>query len=77
MTSKPGHHQTAIQSLVHTFGVENAVLARLDALRRQRNLTEYSGDTVPESAVEECVRQGESLRSRALEWLTANRPDLI
>jgi hypothetical protein len=38
LTSKPGHHQTAIQSLVHTFGVQNDVLIRLDALRKQRNL---------------------------------------
>lgn len=77
LTSKPGHHQTAIQSLVHTFEVQDAVLVRLDALRRQRNLAEYSGDTIPESAVGECLRQAESLQSLALEWLTANRPDLL
>jgi hypothetical protein len=77
LTSKPGHHQTAIQSLVHTFEVQDAVLVRLDALRRQRNLAEYSGDTIPESAVGECLRQAESLQSLALEWLRVNRPDLL
>ena len=76
LTSKPGHHQTAIQTLVHTFGVEASVVVRLDALRRQRNLAEYTGDTVPESALEECLRQAESLRAVALTWLKVNRPDL-
>lgn len=77
LTSKPGHHQTAIQSLVRTFGVGNAVLVRLDALRKQRNLTEYTGDTIPESALDECVRQAESLHALAMKWLKANRPDLV
>ena len=77
LTSKPGHHQTAIQCLVHTFGVTGAVLIRLDALRQQRNRTEYSGDTIPESALEECLRQAESLHSLAESWLKANRPELL
>ena len=77
LTSKPGHHQTAIQSLVHTFAVGNVVLIRLDALRKQRNLSEYTGDTVPESALQECVRQAVSLQDLATKWLRANRPALV
>jgi hypothetical protein len=77
LSSRPGHHQTAIQSLVHTFGVDNAVLIRLDALRKQRNLTEYTGDTIPASALDECLRQAESLQDLAMKWLKANRPDLV
>jgi hypothetical protein len=30
-------------------------------LRKQRNLTEYSGDLIPESAVTECLAQAQSL----------------
>ena len=52
LTSKPGHHQTAIQSLAQTLGIGNAVLVRPDGLRKQRNLTEYSGDIIPQSAVD-------------------------
>lgn len=37
-TSKPGHHQTAIQCLGHTMGVPNDDVIVLDALRRQRNI---------------------------------------
>lgn len=77
LTSRPGHHQTALQSLVLTLGVANAVLVRLDALRKQRNLAEYTGDTIPASALEECLRQAESLRALAVNWLKANRPDLV
>jgi hypothetical protein len=77
LTSKPGHHQTAIQTLVHTFGVDKAVLIRLDALRKQRNLTEYTGDTIPEAALHECLRQAEALQAHAIAWLKANRPELV
>jgi hypothetical protein len=66
LTSKPGHHQTAIQTLVHTFGIDNVILIRLDALRKQRNLTEYTGDTIPEAALNECMRQAESLHAADL-----------
>ena len=44
LTSKPGHHQTAIQTLPTTLGVDSQTLIRLDKLRKQRNLTEYTGD---------------------------------
>ncbi len=77
LTSKPGHHQTAIQSLPLTFGVVHAVVVRLDALRRQRNLTEYSGDTVPEATVAECLAQAEALLAIATAWLDSRKPDLI
>lgn len=55
LTSKPGHHQTAIQTLPTTLGVDSQTLVRLDKLRKQRNLTEYTGDLIPESAVAEYV----------------------
>ncbi|HEV2442037.1 MAG TPA: hypothetical protein VGT07_05915 [Steroidobacteraceae bacterium] len=77
LTSKPGHHQTAIQTLPTTFGIDAQTVVRLDKLRKQRNLTEYSGDIIPESAVSECLSQVESLYIVARDWLNANRPDLL
>ena len=77
LTSKPGHHQTAIQTLPTTFGVDAQTVVRLDKLRKQRNLTEYSGDIIPESAVSECLSQAESLYTVARSWLNMNRPDLL
>jgi hypothetical protein len=72
LTSRPGHHQTAIQTLQLTLGVDAKTIIRLDHLRKQRNATEYSGDLVPETAVTECLAQAESLREVALDWLKNN-----
>ena len=55
LTSKPGHHQTAIQTLPKTVGVTAEQVIILDALRKQRNVADYSGDLVPESAVRACI----------------------
>jgi hypothetical protein len=77
LTSKPGHHQTAIQTLPTTLGVDSQVVIRLDKLRKQRNLTEYTGDTVPESAVVECLAQAESLSTVALTWLQTHKTELL
>jgi hypothetical protein len=77
LSSKPGHHQTAIQTLALTLGVEARVVVRIDALRKQRNLTEYSGDTIPESTVSECLVQAEALQAAAIKWLRANKPELL
>ena len=77
LTSKPGHHQTAIQTLPTTLGVDSQTLNRLDKLRKQRNLTEYTGDLIPGSAVAECVSQAQSLHAATLTWLKANKSDLL
>lgn len=61
LTSKPGHHQTMIQLLTSTLGIDNQMMIILDAMRKQRNIADYSGDIVPESAVRECIDQAEKL----------------
>ena len=77
LTSKPGHHQTAIQTLPASMGVASSTVQLLDALRKQRNVTEYSGDLIPESTVRECQIQAESLLKLARKWLTENKPELL
>lgn len=61
LTSKPGHHQTMIQLLSKTMGINNDTVILLDAMRKQRNVADYSGDLVPESAVKDCILQAEKL----------------
>lgn len=61
LTSKPGHHQTMIQLLPKTLGTDNHTVILLDAMRKQRNVADYSGDLVPESAVKECILQAEKI----------------
>lgn len=60
-TSKPGHHQTTLQCLTHTLGVSPATVRVLDALRKQRNLSDYDGELVTELALLECLQQAQAL----------------
>jgi len=61
LTSKPGHHQVMIQSLSKTLGIDYETVILLDAMRKQRNVADYSGDIVPESTVRDCIQQAERL----------------
>lgn len=76
LTSKPGHHQTMIQTLPLTVGLEQENVIVLDALRKQRNIADYSGDLVPINTVHECMRQSESLLEAVKQWLKTNKPAL-
>jgi hypothetical protein len=64
-TSKPGHHQTTIQCLVHTLGVDATVVRVLDGLRKQRNLSDYDGELVTDQALVECIQQAHRLQQIA------------
>ena len=75
-TSQPGHHQTAIQSLPTTLGVDKSVVIVLDALRKQRNVSDYEGDPVSDEAVIECIKQADYLYAHIKGWLRANRKEL-
>ena len=69
LTSKPGHHQTMLQSLVKTVGIDTDRLIVLDALRKQRNVADYSGDLVEDAAVTECISQARQLLALTQDWL--------
>ena len=75
-TSQPGHHQTAIQTLTLTIGLDGQTVAVLDTLRKQRNISDYSGDPISPSSVEECARQAQALLKTVQRWLVDRRPDL-
>ena len=77
LTSKPGHHMTMIQVLSQTIGLDKQTVIVLDALRKQRNVADYSGDIVPASAVDECVKHAEYLLLDVNHWLKKNKPELI
>lgn len=77
LASKPGHHMTMIQTLNQSAGIDNQTVITLDALRKQRNVSDYSGDVIPESAVEECIMQAENLSHDIQHWLKENKPGLI
>ena len=64
-TSQPGHHLTAIQTLPLTLAVDSATVIVLDALRKQRNLTDYTGDGVNHALLTECIAQADALLRHA------------
>jgi hypothetical protein len=75
--NEPGHHQTMIQSLPLTLGVSNEVWVVLDALRRQRNANDYTGQPITAAAVAECLAQGKVLEKALLGHLRAKHPQLL
>ena len=75
-TSKPGHHQIAIQSLALTIGLDAKTVIVLDGLRKQRNINDYDGVPVSPGVVEECRRQAGALLANVRAWLAANHPEL-
>ena len=75
--NEPGHHQTLIQSLPLTLGVGNDVWVVLDALRRQRNANDYTGQPVTAAAVAECLAQAKALEKALRAQLRAQHPQLL
>jgi len=77
LTSKPGHHQTAMQTLPLTIGLANDRMIVLDALRKQRNLSDYEGEPVTGQTVAECKKEATQLLADVKSWLGINRPALL
>jgi len=76
-TSTPGHHQTMIQALPLTLGATREEWVVLDALRKKRNINDYSGDLLEPEAVTECLARAEVLLAQVRHWLAQRRPDLL
>ncbi|KTT50418.1 DNA-binding protein [Pseudomonas oryzihabitans] len=77
LTSRPGHHQTMIQSLPRTVELDTSTMLVLDTLRKQRNVIDYSGDLVSDSMAQEALQQAEVLLQHVMRWLKENRPELL
>ncbi|MEL0586140.1 MAG: hypothetical protein AAES65_14820 [Candidatus Thiodiazotropha sp. (ex. Lucinoma kazani)] len=68
---------TMIQSLSQTIGLDKPTVITLDALRKQRNVADYSGDIIPPSLVKECVAHAEALQTEVVQWIRKNKPELL
>lgn len=75
-TNQPGHHLTAIQSLPLTMQVSKESVIVLDALRKQRNLNDYEGDPIADSALAACIAEAEKLLAHTQQWLQTHHPEL-
>lgn len=59
------------------MGVAQPDIIVLDALRRQRNVSDYEGDPVSTATLQACIDQATKLLASAENWLRAHRPDLL
>lgn len=75
-TNRPGHHATLVQGLSLTIGLPPARVAVLDTLRRQRNVADYTGDSIDASTAIHCAAEAEMLLHDVTLWLLANHPRL-
>ncbi len=76
-TNRPGHHMTVLQSLPTTVGLPGERMAVLDALRRKRNSSDYTGADVDDVSAANCIREAEQLLREVTVWLKKNRFDLV
>ena len=75
--SKPGHHQTTIQSLVHSIRFHHDEMLLLNTFRVKRNAVDYTGELVDEGSVTECIEAATRLQEALVSWLKDNRPELL
>jgi hypothetical protein len=66
-----------IQSLPLTLGVSNESWIVLDALRRKRNLNDYTGAPLEQAEADEAMAQAKHLLSTLESWLKANHTKLL
>jgi len=74
--SKPGHHQTMIQSLVHSIGLNRDQMLLLDTFRVKRNAIDYTGDDVDVASVDECIEAANNLLHHVTQWISNSKPEL-
>jgi hypothetical protein len=75
-TNRPGHHMTVLQALPLTIGMAGERVTVLDALRRKRNLSDYTGEDIDEGSMQQCLDEARQLLAEVSAWLRDNRPDL-
>lgn len=75
---RDGHHYRIIQSLAFTIGAEANLIAKLDAFRKKRNISDYerSGSVSMQEAWEMFIL-AKSLRKTVGGWLKEGHPDLL
>jgi uncharacterized protein (UPF0332 family) len=76
-TKRPGHHVTVVQGLALSIDLAPARVRVLDTLRRQRNVSDYTGEDIDDSTAEHCIGEAEQLQVDVRNWLLKHRPELL
>ena len=74
--SKPGHHQTMIQTLVYSIGFDREQMLLLNTFRVKRNAIDYTGDEVDAASVDECILAADGLLRHVTQWIADKKPSL-
>jgi len=61
-TKRPGHHVTVVQGLALTIGLAATRVRVLDTLRRQCNVSDYTGEDIDDSTAKHCIAEAERLQ---------------
>ena len=68
---------TMIQTLPKSIGLDRKRIVILYALRRKRNVSDYMGGYVDQSATDTCIVEAQMLPKDVESWLVEQRPDLL
>jgi hypothetical protein len=76
--TRDGHHYRIIQSLAHTIGAGADLIARLDAFRKKRNISDYEqSGAVSDQEANEMFDLARMLRKSVGDWLKNSHPKLL
>lgn len=76
--TREGHHFRVIQTLAHTLGADDDLIARLDAFRKKRNISDYErSGAVSGQEAREIFVLARALKRSVETWLKAKHPDLF
>jgi len=77
-TSGQGNHYWAIQSLAFTLQPDTGTIQKLNKFRQKRNISDYEMiGMVSGQEVKEMVSLAQELRTRVVDWLKKNHPELV
>jgi hypothetical protein len=71
------HHQTMIQSLPLTIGLANDRWILLDALRKKRNQTDYTGASLADDETRQAIAEAKALLPEVEAFLKHAHPGLL
>ena len=76
--SRDQHHYRVIQSLAHTVGLKESLVARLDRFRVKRNLGTYErAGMVSDREAMEMISLAVDVHAKVVAWLKKKHRDLL
>jgi len=76
--TRDAHHYRVIQSLTLTIGMDAKLVAKLDAFRKKRNISDYERvGLVSEKEAQEMVALATQFRVDVSAWLREHHPNLL